>query len=225
MRKDGQLKKLLDYIDGLDLETEINKYNVDKYTKTFHVKDLMKLNILFLFSREPFFKNFLVALKENPFIYKHFGIQQVSVQQVFKSLQHKCWWFFYEAFHILSKQCRNKNSFSHRLFKDREIKIADSTFLEYCIERLFFAKFGYAAADKAYKQGIKLHVLYDYSKDAIEKCIETSANTHDSKVADTLFSEIKDCILLIDKGYQKLKRFASLDAKNVTFIIPVRTKF
>jgi hypothetical protein len=117
----------------------------------------------------------------------------------------------------------NKEPIMHRIFKKRSIKIADSTFLEYCIERLFFSKFGYSSAEKAYKQGIKLHVLYDYSMDNIEKFIETSANTHDSRVADNLLSDIKDCILLIDKGYQKLNRFVSLDSKGVKFIIPFKS--
>jgi len=123
----------------------------------------------------------------------------------------------------LSKKLRNKEPATHRLFRGKNVKIADSTFLEYCVSRLFFAKLGYCPTERAYKQGIKIHTLFDYSHNMIEKIIETSGNTHDSRVADNLLSEIKECILLIDKGYHKLKRLVKLDKKNITFIIPFKS--
>jgi hypothetical protein len=146
------------------------------------------------------------------------------VQQVYKALEKRCWLFFYEAFEQIVNEVKGQETLHYRLFQGKEIKIIDSTFLVYALSRIFFAKIGYCPAEQTYKPGIKLHILLNYSKDMIEKFIETSANTHDSRVADTVLKDVKDCILLFDKGYQNLDRFLNLTNKNVTFIIPLRQK-
>ena len=224
MRNICEIKKVLGFVDRLSLDQLVVKYNVDSYVKEFYTKDLIKIAILYFYSKERHLKHFLKALLENDLCCKLFGIPKISVQQVYKALKKRCWYFFYEAFGQVVKELKQHETAEYRLFKGKEIKIIDSTFLVYALSRIFFAKFGYSPSENCYKPGIKLHVLLNYSKDMIENFIETSGNVHDSRVADTLLKNVEDCILLFDKGYQKIERFLTLTNKNVVFIIPLRQK-
>lgn len=212
------------YLDNISLSNLVIKYNVDSYVKEFYTKDLIKVAILYFYSKERHFKHFLEALLANDICCRLFGIRKVSVQQIYKALQKRCWLFFYDAFEQVVKEVRNYETPQYRLFKGKEIKILDSTFLVYALSRIFFAKIGYCPSDNSYNPGIKLHVLMNYSDGFPEKFIETSGNVHDSRVADTLLKDMHNCVLLIDKGYQNLERFVNLTDKNVIFIIPLRQK-
>jgi hypothetical protein len=223
LRNIKHINQVLGFLDQFDLENLISKYHVDDYVKTFHTIDLVKIVILHLYSKERHFKNFLEALMTNAYCCKLFGVQKVSVQQVYKALDSRCWMFFYEAFHQISSRL-NIGSPEHKLFKGREIKILDSTFLTYALSRIFFAKLGYCSSEQKYAPGIKLHTLFNYSTDSVEDFIETSGNVHDSRVADTLLKTFKNCVILFDKGYQNLNRFQNLTDKEVLFVIPLRQK-
>lgn len=224
LRNIKEIKEVLGFLDHLSLHQLTTKYNVDRYVKEFNTIYLIKIAILYFYSKERHFKHFLKALLNNEACCRLFGIPKVCVQQVYKALKKRCWLFFYEAFEQIVKEIKNYETPQYRLFKGKEIKIIDSTFLVYALSRIFFAKIGYCPTDSRYKPGIKLHVLLNYSKDLIEKFIETGGNVHDSRVADTVLEDIKDCILLFDKGYQNIERFVSLNNRNVIFIIPLRQK-
>ena len=222
IRNVRHINQVLGFLSRLDLDDLVVKYNVDSYVKEFHTVDLVKIVILYFYSKERNFKNFLEALMSNAYCCKLFRVPKTSVQHIYKSLKNRCWWFFYEVFHQISS---NANSTpEHMLFKGREIKILDSTFLTYALSRIFFAKIGYCSSEQKYAPGIKLHVLFNSSKNVIDDFIETSGNVHDSRVADTLLNNVNDCILLFDKGYQNLDRFVNLTNKNVVFILPLRQK-
>ena len=224
LRNIKEINEVLGFLDRLSLGAITDKYNVDDYVKKFNTLDLIKIAILYFYSKERHLKHFLKALLENKTCCKLFGIPEVSVQQVYKALKNRCWLFFYEAFEQIVKEIKGHETPTYRLFKGKEVKIIDSTFLVYALSRIFFAKFGYAPSEKKYKPGIKLHVLFNYSKDTIEKFIETPGNVHDSRVADTVLKDVQDCILLFDKGYQSLKRFVHLTNRNIIFIIPLKKK-
>ena len=211
-------------MDRLPLSDLVVKYNVDNYVKELHTIDVIKIAILYFYSKERHLKHFLEALLENEVCCRLFNIQQVSVQQVYKALKKRCWLFFYEAFEQVVKEVKNYDAPSYKLFKGKEIKIIDSTFLVYALPRIFFAKIGYCPSEKEYKPGIKLHILLNYSKGITEKFIETSGSVHDSRVADSILKDVKDCVLLFDRGYQKIERFVNLTNRNVIFIIPLRQK-
>lgn len=224
LRNLKEIKEVLVFLERLPLQDLVLKYNVDSYVKVFYTRDLIKIAVLYFYSKERHLKHFLKALLHNGICCSLFCIPKVSIQQVYKAIQKRCWWFFYDAFGQVVKAVKEKETASYRLFHGKEIKIVDSTFLVYALTRIFFAKFGYDPSEKRYKPGIKMHVLLNYSKDMIEKFIETSGNVHDSRVADTLLKDVNDCILLFDKGYLKLERFESLNRRNVIFVIPLRQK-
>ncbi len=224
LRNIKEINEVLGFVDRLPLSDLVVKYNVDNYVKEFHTIDLIKIAMLYFYSKERYLKHFLEALLNNDVCCRIFGVQQVSVQQVYKALKKRCWLFFYEAFEQVVKEVKNYDVPCYKLFKGKEIKIIDSTFLVYALSRIFFAKIGYCSSEKEYKAGIKLHILLNYSKDLTEKFIETSGSVHDSRVADTVLNDVKDCVLLFDKGYQKIERFVSLTNRNVIFIIPLRQK-
>lgn len=224
LRNIKEINEVLGFVDRLPLSDLVVKYNVDSYVKEFHTIDLIKIAILYFYSKERYLKHFLEALLENDICCRIFGIPQVSVQQVYKALKKRCWLFFYEAFEQVVKEAKGNEAPAYKLFKGKEIKIIDSTFMAYALSRIFFAKIGYCPSEKEYKAGIKLHILLNYSKNIIEKFIETSGSVHDSRVADSVLKEVKDCVLLFDKGYQKIERFVSLTNRNVIFIVPLRQK-
>jgi len=224
LRNIKEVKEVLHFVDKLSLSELVLKYNVDRYVKDFHTLDLIKIAILFFYSKESHLKHFLKALLSNDLCCKLFDVPQISVQQVYKALKNRCWFFFYEAFSQVVKATDNRETPDFRLFNGKEVKIVDSTFLVYALSRIFYAKIGYCPGEKKYKPGIKLHVLFNYSKDQIENFIETSGNTHDSKAADTVLKDTRDCVLLFDKGYQNLDRFVKLTNRNVIFVIPLRQK-
>ncbi len=218
------INEVLGFVDRLPLSDLVVKYNVDNYVKELHTIDVIKIAILYFYSKERHLKHFLEALLENEVCCRLFNIQQVSVQQVYKALKKRCWLFFYEAFEQVVKEVKNYDAPSYKLFKGKEIMIIDSTFLVYALSRIFFAKIGYCPSEKEYKPGIKLHILLNYSKGITEKFIETSGSVHDSRVADSILKDVKDCVLLFDRGYQKIERFVNLTNRNVIFIIPLRQK-
>jgi hypothetical protein len=222
LRNVREIKQVFGFLDRFNLDELRLKYQVDFYVKEFHTKDLLKIGILFFYSKEAHLKHFLEALHANEHCCRLFGLPHTSVQHVYKALKKRCWWFFYEAFHQVSATLKERSPSAARLFHGREIKALDSTFLEYAIERLFYARFGYSSSDHQYKEGIKLHVLYSYSHDLPEKILETPANVHDSKIADALVNTLTDCILLIDKGYHQLARYKMLHEHRVTFVIPCK---
>lgn len=224
LRNISEIKEVLGFVDRLSLSQLVIKYNVDKYVKEFHTIHLIKIAILYFYSKERHLKHFLEALLSNELCCGLFSIPTVSVQHVYKALKKRCWFFFYEAFSQIVKEVNKRETADYRLFKGKEIKIIDSTFLVYALSRIFFAKFGYSPSENCYKPGIKLHVLLNYSKDMIENFIETPGSVHDSRIADTLLKNEKDCILLFDKGYQNIERFVKLTNRNVIFIIPLRQK-
>ena len=84
MRKNGQIKELFCCVDNLDLSEEEEKYKVNDYVKEFYIKDLTKISILFLFSKEKYLKHFLEALVKNPLVCVHYNISYVSVQHFYK---------------------------------------------------------------------------------------------------------------------------------------------
>ena len=222
LRHIREIEKALDFLDSLPLADLVVKYNVDHYVKKLPTRDVLKIAILFFYSKERYLKHFLVALLSNGLCCRLFRVNKVTFQQVYKAIQHRCWFFFYEAFHQAVKLVFRREVPAHRLFQGKEIKIMDSTFLTYALSRLFIAKFGYCSSEKCYKPGIKLHTLLNYSREQVESFLETGGNTHDSRVADTLLKDSRDCVLLIDKGYQNLERFLELTSRNVTFIIPLK---
>lgn len=224
MRNIKEIKEILGFLDRLPIQNLVVKYKVDSYVKEFNTLHLIKIAVLYFYSKERHLKHFLEALMENEVCCSIFGVPKISVQQVYKALKKRCWLFFYELFEHVVKELKNFEIPECRLFRGREIKIADSTFLVYALSRIFFAKLGYCSSEQEYKTGIKLHVVLNYSRGMIEKFIETGGNTHDSKAANTLLKDIKDCVLIFDKGYQNIERFAGLNNRNVVFIIPLRQK-
>lgn len=224
LREIKEINNVLGFLDTLSLSETITKYNVDNYVKEFKTIYLVKIAILYFYSKERHFKHFLKALLANDLCCRLFHVPKISVQQVYKALKKRCWLFFYEAFEQIVKEVKNHETSHYRLFKSKEIKILDSTFLVYALSRIFFAKIGYCPSENSYKSGIKIHVLMNYSEGIPERFIETSGNVHDSRVADTLLKDVHDCFLLIDKGYQNIERFVDLTNKNVIFIIPLRQK-
>lgn len=167
LRNIKEIKEVLGFLDRLPLQNLIVKYNVDNYVKELKTLDLIKIAVLYFYSKERHLKHFLSALMDNLICCKLLGIAKVSVQQVYKALKKRCWWFFYEAFAQVVKGFKDYEVPYHRLFKGKEIKIIDSTFLVYALSRIFFAKLGYCPSEQEYKPGIKLHVILNYSKDMI----------------------------------------------------------
>src|SRR3989338_9401607 len=89
MRNISEIKKVLGYVDRLPLDQLVVKYNVDSYVKEFYTKDLIKIAILYFYSKERHLKHFLQALLQNEYCCKLFSIPKVSVQQVYKALKKR----------------------------------------------------------------------------------------------------------------------------------------
>lgn len=163
LRNIKEIKEVLGFLDRLPLQNLIVKYNVDNYVKELKTLDIIKIAVLYFYSKERHLKHFLSALMDNLICCKLLGIANVSVQQVYKALKKRCWWFFYEAFAQVVKGFKDYEVPYHRLFKGKEIKIIDSTFLVYALSRIFFAKLGYCPSEQEYKPGIKLHVILKFN--------------------------------------------------------------
>ena len=160
LRNIKEINDVLGFVDRLPLSELVVKYNVDNYVKEFHTIDIIKIAMLYFYSKESCLKHFLEALLENEVCCRLFNIRQVSVQQVYKALKKRCWQFFYEAFEQVVREVKNYDAPSYKLFKGKEIKVIDSTFLVYALSRIFFAKIGYNPAKQKYEPGIKLQILF-----------------------------------------------------------------
>ncbi len=146
LRHIKEIKEILHFLERFDLSDLAIKYQVDSYVKEFYTTDLVKVAILYFYSKERCLKHFLEALLDNETCCKLFGVPQVCVQQVYKALEKRCWLFFYEAFEQIVRKVKQQEAQPHRLFQGKEIKIVDSTFLVYALSRIFFAKLGYCSS-------------------------------------------------------------------------------
>jgi len=221
LRNESRVKKVLGALDGLYSEELAEKYQVDKYAKTFLTVDLLKICVLFVLSKADHLHEFLQMLYEKKYIASKFGISQVCIQQVYKALKNRNHDFFRELFTTTLERVKKDvpKQFYQRF---KHIYLVDSTFLEYCLARVFFASFGYSSTLSKIVSGIKLHTLYDLPRDYIKKVKITGGKYHDSPQAESLLKDLKNCLVVFDKAYHKVKRFKKLDEQNVLFVIPLR---
>ena len=112
LRNISEIKEVFYFLNNLSLKSLIVKYKVDHYVKEFHTKDLIKIAVLFFYSKERHLKHFLNALLKNSICCKLFKIPEICVQQVYKALKNRCWWFFYEAFNLIVKEVKKKETIS-----------------------------------------------------------------------------------------------------------------
>lgn len=223
LRNESKVKKLLYTLDSLYNRELAKKYEVDKYTKKFPTIELLKICVLFVLSKADHLHEFLQMLYEKGYIAPRFGISQVCIQQVYKALKNRNHDFFRELFTTTLEFV--KEDIPKKFYKQfKQIYVLDSTFLEYCIARLFFASFGYSSTLSKIVSGMKLHTLYDLSRDYISKIKITSGKYHDSPQSDSMLEDLENCIVIFDKAYHKIKRFKKLDKRNVLFVIPLKEK-
>ena len=221
LRNGTKVQKLLHTLDSLYTVELVKKYQVDKYIKKFQTTDLLKICVLFVLSKAEYLHEFLQMLYEKKYIAKKFGISSVCIQQVYKALQNRNHDFFRELFTQTLEFVKQDVPRSFYL-KFKHIYLLDSTFMQYCLARVFFSSFGYSSTLSKIVRGVKLHTLYDLSKDCIEKVKITGGKYHDSPQADSLLKDLKNCIVIFDKAYHQIKRFKQLDENNVLFVIPLR---
>jgi hypothetical protein len=217
-----QIKNLFTILESSQVNDLIEKYNVDLYVKNLKTIHLLKISLLFYLSREKYLKNFLEGFLKRDILRIIFNLPKTSYQQIYKALKKRCWLFHYTALLTINLELKKKYPKS-KLFKNKEMRICDSTTLEFCVKRLYFAQKGYSNSKKKFVDGIKLHLLYNASFDTIEDVIETSANINDSSVADTLIKNIDGGFLLMDKGYFKFERLLDLNKRKVKFVIPIKS--
>lgn len=221
VRNGDKVLKILDILDNLYSKELAEKYQVDKYAKRFFTISLLKICVLFVLSKSEHLHEFLQTLYEKRYICRRFGISHAHIKHVYKALQKRNHDFFREMFNETLATVKNDIP---KQFYDRfkPIYLLDSTFLEYCIARVFFASFGYSSTLGKIVQGMKLHTLYDLSRDYIGKVKITGGKYHDSPQSDSMLKDLENCIVIFDKAYHKVKRFKKLDKKNVIFVIPLR---
>ena len=106
LRNIKEIKEVLDFLDRLSLHNLAVKYNVDSYVKEFKTTHLIKISVLYFYSKERHLKHFLKALLDNDICCSIFGVPKISVQQVYKALKKRCWLFFYEAFEQVVKEVK-----------------------------------------------------------------------------------------------------------------------
>jgi hypothetical protein len=221
LRNENKLKKVLSTLESLYNQDLVDKYEVDKYAKKLSTIDLLKICVLFVLSKSDHLHEFLQMLYEKKYIATRFRISQVCIQQVYKALKNRNHDFFRELFTETLEFV--KEDIPKKYYKRfKQIYILDSTFLEYCIARLFFASFGYSSTLSKIVSGMKLHTLYDLSRDCIGKVKITGGKYHDSPQANSILKDLENCIVIFDKAYHKIKRFKKLENKNVLFVIPFK---
>lgn len=212
LRNENKVNKVLATLDSLYNKKLAKKYEVDKYTNTFRTVELLKICVLFILSKSDHLHEFLQMLFEKKYIASRFGLSQVCIQQVYKALKNRNHDFFRELFtETLEYVKKDIPDNFYKRFK--KIYLLDSTFLEYCVARMFFASFGYSSTLSKIVSGVKLHTLYDLSKDCIGKTKITGGRHHDSPQADSMLKDLENCIVIFDKAYHKVKRFKTLDNK------------
>lgn len=223
LRNGDKVQKLLGTLDSLYNKELTKKYEVDKYTKQFQTIYLLKICILFVLSKCHHLHEFLQTLYEEKYICKRFGIPHINIKHVYKALQNRNHDFFREQFNEALQYV--KKDIPKKFYDNfKQIYLLDSTFMEYCIARLFFASFGYSSTLKKIVQGAKLHSLYDLSRDTISKIKLTGGRYHDSPQSESLIKDLKNCIVIFDKAYHNIKRFKCLDKQNVLFVIPLKKR-
>ncbi len=120
--------------------TLVEKYYVDYYVKDLYTIDLLKISVIYFYSKEKCLKHFLKSLFKSKNLCKIFNLPIVSVQQVFKALKKRCWLFFQEVFLLIyEKLILDTPKNFKRFFRKKEIKILDSSFLKCPISRSYLS--------------------------------------------------------------------------------------
>jgi hypothetical protein len=110
----------------------------------------------------------------------------------------------------------------------RDLKVLgiDSTFI---IWKSKYSKFGYCGLTGETEEGIKIHTSAILEPLTIPLTVMvTPGNVHDSLEFDNLledsniFIDLREVVLVFDKGYWKLDRFKELGEKGYRFITPMK---
>jgi len=149
-------------------------------------------------------------------------ISKSQLSKVNKTRDYRVFvWAFYELVDLIWRDRKH-----WRMKRDLKVLGIDSTFI---VWKSKYSKFGYCRLTGETEEGIKIHSSAILEPLTIPLTVMiTPGDVHDSLGFDDLledskvFIDLRDVILVFDKGYWKLNRFKELDEKGYRFITPMK---
>ena len=203
----------------VDIKEITKQTQIDIHSKELKLKEHIKIMIWGTIEDIEKLRELCVGLKGKDA--KKQGLVKISSSQLSKVNRSRNYRVFVWVFTDLIKSIKKH----HKLWRfKRKLKILgfDSSFIKM---KTTFSKRGYCSTSKGIEEGIKLHTSALLGKMTLPlSVIITPGNEPDSlEFKDLLydsniFVDLKEVILVFDKGYWKLKRFKELTDSEIKFV-------
>jgi len=213
------LHKTLEILPRYDFEALVKQYKADKYSKSFttwnqfvvmlvaQAKDWNSLREVETGFRTHYNKLYHLGFKTNP--------TKSTLSRVNRNRNHEIYEQYFQIVRKVIQPKLLKKRFDFEI--ERILKIVDSSTIKLSIDLFDWAKFRYN------KGALKLHTSFNLT-DQIPEFV----NITDGKVGDINginFNAYHDCILVFDRGYTSIDKWAILDENCVTFVARVKKNF
>ena len=154
--------------------------------------------------------------------YKLIEISKSQLSKVNKKRDYRAFvWAFYELIDLIWRDRKH-----WRMKRGLKIIGLDSTFI---VWKSKYSKFGYCGLTGETEEGIRIHTSALLEPLTIPLTVMiTPGDVHDSLEFDDLledsnvFIDLRNVVLVFDKGYWKLNRFKKLGEKGYRFITPMK---
>lgn len=211
------LHKILEILPRKEFDKLIKEYEADRYTKKFTTWNQFVVMLVAQAKGWNSLREVETGFRTHYNKLYHLGFKTCPTKSTISRVNRNRDYEIYERFfQIIRKEIQPKlvkKKFDFDL--GRILKIVDSSTINVSIELFDWARFRYN------KGALKLHTSFNLT-DQIPEFI----NITDGKVGDINginFNAYRNCILVFDRGYTAIDRWATLNDNNVTFVVRAKT--
>ncbi len=211
------LHKILEILPRNEFDKLIEEYKADRYTKKFTTWNQFVVMLVAQAKGWNSLREVETGFRTHYSKLYHLGFKTCPTKSTISRVNRNRDYEIYEKFfQIIRREIQPKllkKQFDFDIGKI--LKIVDSSTINVSIELFDWARFRYN------KGALKLHTSFNLT-DQIPEFI----NITDGKVGDINginFNTYRDCILVFDRGYTSIDRWATLNDNNVIFVIRAKT--
>jgi len=212
--------QLIDFLPQRMFDRIVEKYNGNKYVRTFTCWSQMLCMIFGQLTARDSLRDLMLSIEAHNAKYYHLGFgTTVTRRNLGKANRNRDSKIIEEFAYILIEQARHscyKDDFEIRV--DGNVYAFDSSTIDLCLSVFWWAEF------RKKKGGIKVHTLYDVKTSIPCFILITSASVHDVNVLDNLQYEVGSFYIL-DRAYIDYLRLHNIHLQKAFFVTRAKSNF
>lgn len=215
--RNNAFKQWLSPINQNLFDNQVQKYQLDYYTKKLFMKPFVSL----LLHAQLHETESLQAISDGLFsedLQRSTELNSISTSQLGRRLNKVPTSFFQSLFLDLVSQIHEKTHFNTRRKVTTPLKVIDSSTLPLNLRNHQWAEF------RKTKSGVKLHlrlVFMDKGLSYPDQAVITNAKEHDRGQLEVLVDD-QDCMYVFDRGYLDYERFDRMTDEGYFFVSRLR---